>query len=224
MAEGEPIYDDYQALGRAINSTIRTHERALLRQIQEEYDINAPVANIQRQISGDFSDCPEAIPAEEAMIKIPERRRIAEAAVSDPSRFSGEKSLSRHIKCCRNMIALCRKRESHTAKTTSPLTLPLLKPPESIPRKRPEMLRSSPLKCRGFQCLFCMTSNLPAEDQEQHFKSKFSLQRHADRCRLNQFLDGDSITCPDDLGCAGVVLKGKKHFKNHAARVHDFVL
>lgn len=224
MAEGEPIYDDYQALGRAINSTVRTQERALLRHIQEEYDITAPVVNIQRQIQGDLSDCKEPILAEEAMIKIPERRRIAEAAVSDPARFTGEKSLLRHIKCCRNMIALCKKRESRAAKTTSPPALPFMEPPEPTPRKRPELRRSSPLKCRGFQCLFCMTSNLPSEDRQQRFKSKFSLQRHADRCRLNQFLEGDRIPCPDDLGCSGVVLKGKMHFKNHAARVHDFVL
>jgi len=224
MAEGEPIYEDYQALGRTINSTIRTQERALLRHIQEEYDITAPVVNIQRQIRGDFPDCKETMPAEEAMIKIPERRRIAEAAVSDPSRFTGEKSLSRHIKCCRNMIALCKKRESHAAKTTSPQNLAFVEPPEPIPGRRPEMPRRSPLKCQGFQCLFCMTSNLPSEDQQQGFKSKFSLQRHADRCRLNQFLEGDRIPCPDDLGCSGVVLTGKMHFKNHAARVHDFVL
>ncbi|KAK5041467.1 hypothetical protein LTR84_003611 [Exophiala bonariae] len=224
MAEGEPIYDDYQALGRAINSTLRTHERALLRQIQEEYDITAPVVNIQRQIRGDSPDCHEPMLAEEAMIKIPERRRIAEAAVSDPARFTGEKSLLRHIKCCRNMIALCKKRESHAAKTTSPPALAFVEPPEPIPRKRPKMPRCSPLKCLGFQCLFCLTSNLPSEDRQQRFKSKFSLQRHVDRCRLNQFLEGDRIPCPDDVGCSGVVLKGKMHFKNHAARVHDFVL
>lgn len=65
MAEGEPIYEEYQALGRVINSTIRTQERALLRQIQEEYDINAAVVNIQRQIRGDLPDCKEALLAEE---------------------------------------------------------------------------------------------------------------------------------------------------------------
>lgn len=38
------------------------------------------------------------------------------------------------------------------------------------------------LKCEGFQCLFCLTSNLPSEDKQQVYKSKFSLQRHTDRC------------------------------------------
>jgi hypothetical protein len=223
MAEGEPIYEEYQALGRVINSTIRTQERALLRQIQEEYGINAPVVNIQRQIRGDLPDCKEALLAEGAMIKIPERRRIAEAAVSDPSRFTGQKSLGRHIRCSRNIIALCKERENRTTKTTLP-ALPSMEPLESLPKKKLERDRGSPLKCRGFQCLFCMTSNLSSEDRQQRFGSKFSLQRHADRCRLNQLLEGDRVPCPDDLGCSGVVLTGKMYFKNHASRVHGFVL
>jgi hypothetical protein len=137
MAEGEPIYEEYQTLGRVINSTIRTQERALLRQIQEEYDINAPVVNIQRQIRGDLPDCKEAVLAEEAMIKIPERRRIAEAAASDPSRFTGQKSLGRHIRCSRNMIALCKERENRTTKTNLP-ALPSMEPLESLPKKKLE--------------------------------------------------------------------------------------
>ncbi|EED22492.1 hypothetical protein TSTA_059900 [Talaromyces stipitatus ATCC 10500] len=52
MAKGEPIYNDYQAVKASLAATIRKKERALLKRIQEEYDLNAPVLAIQRQLNG----------------------------------------------------------------------------------------------------------------------------------------------------------------------------
>jgi hypothetical protein len=45
MAEGDPIYRDYQMLGRILNSTIRAEERGWLKRIQEDYDAIAPKAH-----------------------------------------------------------------------------------------------------------------------------------------------------------------------------------
>jgi Protein of unknown function (DUF3435) len=56
IAVEEPIYEDYQVLGRILNSTIRAEERALLKRVQDEYDITAPVIDIQRQLNREFSD------------------------------------------------------------------------------------------------------------------------------------------------------------------------
>jgi hypothetical protein len=43
MAVREPIYADYQVLGRTLNSTtIRAKERAMLKRVQEEYDVTVP--------------------------------------------------------------------------------------------------------------------------------------------------------------------------------------
>jgi len=44
----KPIYDDYQILKRILNSTIRTEERALLKRVQEKYNMTAPIIAIQR--------------------------------------------------------------------------------------------------------------------------------------------------------------------------------
>ncbi|KAK5312401.1 hypothetical protein LTR93_011345 [Exophiala xenobiotica] len=52
MAVGEPIHDEYQELGRMLNSTVRAEERALLKRILQEYDDTASVEAIQRQIKG----------------------------------------------------------------------------------------------------------------------------------------------------------------------------
>jgi len=48
VTEGEPIYKDYQTVGRILNSTIRAKERGWLKRIQEEYDAIAPIIDIQR--------------------------------------------------------------------------------------------------------------------------------------------------------------------------------
>jgi hypothetical protein len=228
MAREESIYEDYQALGRMLSSSIRAEERALLKQIQEEYDVTAPVDEIQRQMRGQSSDRKEATPEPETItIKFAERRRIAEAALSNPSKFIGQDGFRRHAKCCLNMIALCKRRERRCPRRNDPegpLTVRVTNIPVILPQLESEKKHNTSLKCEGFQCLFCLTSNLPWEDKQQVYKSKFSLQRHTDRCRLDQFRSDENIPCPDRLGCGGVVLEGKSHFKNHAARVHNFIL
>jgi hypothetical protein len=89
MAVGELIYEDYQVLGRMLNSTIRAEERALLKRVQEEYDITVPMIAIQRQLNGEFLDDEDITSESETVqIKFVERRRIAEAALSDPLTFA----------------------------------------------------------------------------------------------------------------------------------------
>lgn len=228
MAAGEPIYAEYQELGRLLNSTIRAEERALMRHIQTQYDSTAPVEAIQQQIrevSVEEQETPSG--PEPIHIKIPERRRIAEAALSDPARFVEQKALSLHVRCSLNMIALCRRRERRREKKSplngrprpaSTVTFPELQSSAS------EQERTTPLKCQGYQCLFCLLSELPQEDSDKAYASKYSLQRHAERCRLGQFREKDRISCPDNIACSGRVFNGKSHFKNHAASVHFFIL
>jgi hypothetical protein len=223
MAIGEPIYDDYQVLGRMLNSTIRAEERALLKRVQEEYDVTAPVIAIQRQLNGEFSDDEDITSESETVqIKFVERRRIAEAALSDPSTFADQKGFRRHIDLSIDMIALCKRRERQRPRTNNSRGSPPVKiteVPTILPKSEPEETPNVPLKCKGFQCLFCLCLG-----DGQVFASKNSLQRHTGRCRLNKFKSDEQIPCPDNLACDGVILEGKIHFKNHAARIHDSFL
>jgi len=228
MAVGEATHAEYQELERMINSTIRAEERALLKRSQQQYDEAAPVEAIQRQIRGSLDEGRELAPeSDSTQIKIPERRRIAEAAMSDPAVFTGPKALSRHIKCSSNMIALCQRRERRSTRNTRStekihMATSVSTPP--APSASSTLERIAPLICRNNQCLFCLCSDLPPEDREKYYASKHSLQRHAERCRLRHFRETDQISCPDDLACCGMVFNGKSHFKNHAATVHLFIL
>ncbi|KIW36703.1 uncharacterized protein PV06_11112 [Exophiala oligosperma] len=97
MAVGEAIHTEYKKLDRMVNSTIRAEERALLKCSQRQYDETAPIEAIQRQIKGTSAEGQELAPeSDSTQIKIPDRRQIAEAAMSDSAVFTGPKALSRH--------------------------------------------------------------------------------------------------------------------------------
>jgi hypothetical protein len=229
MAEGEQIHKDYLELGRILNSAIRAEERALLKRIQEEYDTTAPMIDIQRQLNGEDSSDDEDISEPETVpLKFVERCRIAEAALCDPSTFAAEKGFRRHVDFCKDLIALCKRRERRRPRTyrlRGERPVKTVEDPIISPKSEPEEKRNVPLKCTGFQCLFCLaSSDLPLKDREYDYASKFSLQRHTDRCRLNKFKSDEKVPGADDLACGAVILEGKMHFKRHAADVHNFVL
>jgi len=202
-----------------------------LKQIQAEYDATAPVLEIQRQLNGEVLEDEDSISEfERVPIKLAERRRIAEAALSDPSVFANQKGFRRHIDLCVDMIALCKRWERRERRRSGKDCLPrgisvkMADEPILSPKSEPEEKRAGPLQCEGFQCLYCLLSNLPLADRQKVYKDKFALKRHTDRCRLNQFRSDDQIPCPDDDACDGVFLEGKMHFKRHAAEIHNFWL
>jgi hypothetical protein len=234
MAKGEPIYNDYQAVKASLAATIRKKERALLKQIQEEYDLNAPVLAIQQQLNGDQcdddddDDDKENAPAQTTPIRIAERRYIAECAVRDPSVLHDQKGYAFHIEFSVALIALCKRRDRRPVKTRcSPEPVPVKTSLDSprLSQIEPEIKRDAPLKCQGWQCVFCLTSNdLPLEERECRYKRKYTLQKHVDRCRLKYYGPDDPIPCPDDHACAGLILNGKMELKAHFAHEHGCFL
>lgn len=88
-----------------------------------------------------------------------------------------------------------------------------------------EQERERSLKCRAFQCLFClMASDLPSADWEACLASKDSLRRHVNRRHLSYYRPDGEIPYPDHVACGGTILEAKMYFKNHAAGVHGFAL
>jgi hypothetical protein len=114
---------------------------------------------------------------------------------------------------CKDMAALCKRRERRRPRKHRSRGQPSLEMTEAqivLPKSEPEEKRKVPLKCEGFQCLFCLASDdLPLEDREYDYASKFSLQRHTDRCRLNKFKTDERLPCPDDLVYNGLFWKVK---------------
>ena len=230
MAVGEPIHRDYQDVGRLLNSTIRAEERAMRKRIQEEYDEIAPVLAIQQQLNGEDSDDEVKISETEMdQIRLVERRRIAEVALSDPSTFADCRPFSVHIDFAINMIALCKRRERPLPQAQRPqvsISVRIANNPPHSPKLEPRIKWNIPLKCKSgnknFQCLFCLAQGLPLDDCT--FKRKCILQKHVDRWHLWEYRFDDPIPCPDSHACTDIILNGNMHFKRHAIDKHNFVL
>jgi hypothetical protein len=232
MAKGEPIYNDYQAVKASLAATIRTKERALLKRIQEEYDLNAPVLAIQQQLNGeqpddDDDDDKENAPAQTAPIRIAERRYIAECAVRDPSVLHDQKGYAFHVEFSVALIALCKRRDRRPVKTRcppEPVSVKTVLNPPQLSEIKPIVKHDTPLECQGWQCLFCLASTgLPLEERERRYKRKYTLQKHVDRCRLQYYGPDDPIPCPDGKACPGLILKGKDDLKVHFLKVHGCI-
>jgi hypothetical protein len=225
MAEGEPIYNDYQTVRRRLDSAIRSEERALLKRVQEEYDAVAPILAIQQQLNGEVSD-DEDDPSQIEMveIRVAERRQIAQFALNDPSTFTDRKGFSLHVQFTIDMIALCQRRERPRPRTHRPRAVTPIKTdddPPPLAKSEPEIKRDGPLKCQGFQCLFCLVQGLPSEDCNT--ASKYSLRRHIQRFHPWDYCSDEPIRCPDHM-CADLVFTGEMAYKAHATLIHQFFL
>ena len=109
-------------------------------------------------------------------LRFVERCRIAEAALCDPSTFVTGKGFRRHVDFCKDMTALCKRRERQYPRIRRARGRPSIEMTEAqdvLPNPEPEEKRNIPLKCTRFQCLFCLAEiGLPLEDRHWDFASK----------------------------------------------------
>lgn len=212
-----------------LNSIIQAEEQTLLKQMQKEYEVTASVITIQQQLNKEFlNDEAVIFRFETVEIKFFEWCWIAEAALSDASTFADQKDFCWHINLFINIITLCEWRKCQQAKINNSQEQSSVKMTEAsiiLLKSKSEKKHNVLLKCNSFQCLFCLTSvNLFLKNREQIYASKFFLQWHTDWCRFNKFKSDKKLPCFNNFVCAEVMLKGKMHFKNHAAQIHDFFL
>jgi hypothetical protein len=85
--------------------------------------------------------------------KFAERRWIAEALLCDSS-CGDQRRFHRHLDLFTDMIALCKRRERQRPRTRS---VRMGNDTVNLPKLDPEEKHEIPLKCIGWQCLFCLT-------------------------------------------------------------------
>ncbi|KAI9715683.1 MAG: hypothetical protein M1812_005835 [Candelaria pacifica] len=234
-ATGEPVYNEYQAVKRAAENTFRARERALLKQVQAEYDAAAPVNDIHEQLNGpaELFDRPLSGPgaARHAFI---ERTCIAEAFFDHPSAFTADDSLARRIGIIQDLALLCTFREIRTSavcrkrRSRVESILDQIEDPFASDFSQSETSKGDlfPLQCHPFQCIFCLGDrSLIVEDRRRIYAGKNSAKQHVYRCHLTKFQPDELISCPyPHPACAEVVLRGIMHLKNHVATVHNSYL
>ena len=236
-AEGEPIHDQYQEAKRDVERIIKVRERALKRQIQAEYDAIAPVKDIQAQLEGTVEPVcgtlPTSGPIQYAFV---ERSRIAKAFFDPPLTLGTNGDADWRVSIVDDLVSLCalqegrfrkarqkqriRVIESHLDDHGSDCTSDSVKSESS--ESESHLPQVFPLRCKPYQCLHCLGNRtLPSDERLHNLGSKFSLQRHFDRCHI--FRPGQSCPFPDPE-CAVVTLDSLMHFKNHAAKVHGIYM
>jgi len=235
-AEGEPIHDEYQEAKRAVERLIKARERALKKQVQAEYDAIAPVNDIQAQLEGNAESVNRTVltsgPIRYAFV---ERSRIAQAFFDPLSALGAEGDVGWRVSIVDDLVSLCTLQEGRFRKASRRRKTRVVEsPPDdadvectlnavtSESKLKSQVRQLFPLRCKPYQCLHCLGNRtLPLDERLHNLGSKFSLQRHFDRCHT--FRPGEPCPCPHPE-CAAVTLNSMMHFKNHAAKVHGIYM
>ena len=228
-AKRQDVYDDYVAVNRAIYSKIRAREQAVLKQAQADYDANAAVKDIQEQLSGSVEFAKPISPILSTIEHAStERSRIAKAFFYDKLVFAAKDWFTERLEIVNSLISLCAPRitakrklsleslhdqdhipltsTSHTRKLAlkdQDNTAPDFKSRKlgpAICKPEPAEVELFPVQCTPHQCLFCIGNpGLPLTERLREYKCKFSLQRHAQRCRLKSLEPDEVIACPHHI-------------------------
>ncbi|KAI9889352.1 MAG: hypothetical protein M1814_005520 [Vezdaea aestivalis] len=228
QATGTPAYNEYDEIRKAIDKTIKLRERMLLKQIQAEYDIEAPVQDIQQQLSGEieyFDEFASVTKAVQHAFK--ERSRIAKAFFESPAELKHGDKHARRVSIINDLVSLCSLRERRPPhKPRRQRVVNTLASHDQLDLESESSIReidTYPIICDSLQCLFCLgDKGLSSKDRCQRYKSKFSMQRHVGK-HLELYQPDESILCPHPR-CHGILLNSAMHFKNHAARVHKIYM
>ena len=233
-AEGEPIYNEYQKAKREVERVIKVQERALKKQIQAEYDAMAPVNDIHAQLEGTTeSVCGKFPITEPIQYAFVERSHITKAFFNLLLTLSTDGNLDWRVSVIDDLVSLCALQEGHFRKARSKQRTQAINDysDDCDSDNTSDFVKSGsesylpqvfPQRCKPYQCLYCISNRtLPSEERFHNLSSKFSLQRHFDRCHT--FRPGQPCPFPHPE-CASLVLNSLMHFKNHAAKVHGIYM
>ena len=192
----------------------------------------APVDDIRAQLEGNTESVDQILSSGPIQYAFEERSRIAKTFFDPPSTIGVDGNIDWRVSVVDDLVSLCTLQEGRFRK-------PRLKQRTQAVQDHPDNLgsdcvpnpvksepselefqvpHSSLLICKPFQCLVCLGDcTLPLSERQHNLGSKFSLQRHFDRCHT--FRPGESCPFPHPE-CAAVTLNSLMHFKNHAAMIH----
>ena len=231
-AKGEPIHDVYQRARLDTYGAMRQRERAVLREIQKEYDATAPLQDIQEQINGNTEAVNARLAAGLVEYSFPERFRIAKAFLESELRSVDDSSA--RLALINDLILLCHRQEiRRCTRPRKAKTQPcgIAVNVDDLEREPPQVKEEPtdagtddkpliPFKCQPYQCLICLgQARLPLDERLKNYGGKYSLKRHFHRFH-KQF--EFPTPCPHSgPSCAKVVLATRTLFLNHAAIVHE---
>ncbi len=222
-AKSSSLHVEYLRIQRLLVAIIRVEERSLLKATRQKYDRQAPIDNIERQLSGAIVriDTPLTI-HERSQLAFLERSQIEEALFFEKSSMLlFERGSNWRVSFINDLIALCGRRERCTLSKRREGQNTKSESDESKEKKF-ATFELYPVRCRSYQCLFYLGSvDLANDDRRHDFVTRYSLRRHLQRCHAKRLQRSNDIYCPHPhANCVGLIFKDSRHFKNHVVRVH----
>ena len=222
----------YQIIGRAIFNTRQRLRAALLKHVQERWDLEHLVDEIERQLSGLklSQDVKTTLDQNDEMP--PLQKRLAEAVMTLPGTTIEEEFRRRNggidavAAYCHfqegGAAALPRKRSStrRASPTPSKEANPQLAAAEAEKQALSDAMLLVFTEKRTTTCFLCLgEQSLPFEKRTYKFASPGDLTKHFKRKHLAHIKEGDRLKCK----VCRMGLQHKQHLQNHAETIHGTV-
>jgi hypothetical protein len=228
-ATKNPIYKE---LSRQINNERQCQRHALLKDVQDTFDKEQPVIDIERQLSGLKFNEDVKTNLESLDDKPPEQKHLIATVMTLPA-ATLEDEMRRRNAAINAITAYCKVEEggcdSPSRKRGSTHATSIVKVEEDT---RP-LVAAEPLhqafsiamlsvyqEERPTICFLCLgNQNLPMSKRIQSFSTPGNLSKHFQRKHLSNLKKGEEITC----NLCKVSLQHKMHLQNHAMKIHRTV-
>jgi Protein of unknown function (DUF3435) len=222
----------YRIIGRAIFNTRQRLRAALLKHVQERWDLEHPVDEIERQLSGLklSQDVKTTLDQNDEMP--PLQKRLAETVMTLPGTTIKEEFCRRNAAIdavaayCHfqegGAAALPRQRSStrRASPTPSKEANPQLAAAEAEQQALSDAMLLVFTEKRTTTCFLCLgEQNLPFEKRTYKFASPGDLTKHFKRKHLAHIKEGDRLRCK----VCRMGLQHKQHLQNHAETIHGTV-
>jgi hypothetical protein len=219
----------YRIIGRAIFNTRQRLRAALLKHVQERWDLEHPVDEIERQLSGLklSQDVKTTLAQIDEMP--PLQKRLAETIMTLPGTTIEEEFRRRNAAIdavaayCHfqegGAAALLRKRSftRRASPTPSKEANPQLAAAEAEKQALSDAMLLVFTEKRTTTCFLCLgEQSLPFEKRTYKFASPGDLIKHFKRKHLAHIKEGDRLKCK----VCRMGLQHKQHLQNHAETIH----
>jgi hypothetical protein len=228
-ATKNPIYKE---LSRQINNERQCQRHALLKDVQDTWDKEQPVIDIERQLSGLKFNEDVNTNLESLDDKPLEQKRLIATVMTLPA-ATLEDEMRRRNAAINAITAYCKVEEggcdSPSRKRDSTHATSIIKVEENthplvVTEPGHQAFNVAMLSVyqeeRPTICFLCLgNQNLPMSKRIQSFSTPGNLSKHFQRKHLSNLKKGQEITC----NLCKISLQHKMHLQNHAMKIHGTV-
>jgi hypothetical protein len=213
----------YKELSRQINNERQCQRHALLKDVQDTWDKEQPVIDIERQLSGLIFNKDVKTNLESLDDKPLEQKRLIATVMTLPA-ATLEDEMRRRNAAINAVTAYCKVEEggcdSPSRKRGSTHATSTIVQVEPGHQAFNVAMLSVYQEERPTICFLCLgNQNLPMSKRIQPFSTPGNLSKHFQWKHLSNLKKGEEITC----NLCRISLQHKMHLQSHAMKIHGIV-